>query len=169
MFCTDLLLHTSIKYLSESIFEALKRQTLLNSNNTHISSSSFAPKNPINLLYLRIFICVPHICESLFLLIVEQLHNHKGRKFNIYSVLLNGLRRLLLADLINEIICWFSRFGSPRTATETARGFLSSWETVGLYLFLCVCWRLCSLRVFLACFSSERAGSPVRIAAFIVC
>lgn len=46
-----------------------------------------------------------HIWDSLFLLIVEQLCSQRGHKFNIYSALLNGLRRLLLGDLINEIIC----------------------------------------------------------------
>jgi len=81
-----------------------------------------------------------YIWESLFLLIVEQLHSQKGHKFNIYSALLNGLRRLLLGDLINEIICLFSRFGSPRTVTESKRIFISFWD---LYLFLR--WRLCSL------------------------
>lgn len=72
----------------------------------------------------------------LFLLIVEQLPSQKGHKFNIYSVLLSVLRRLLLGDLINEIICLFSRSRSPRTVTETKRIFISFWDLGLVFIFI---------------------------------
>lgn len=109
-----------------------------------------------------------YIWQSLFLLIVEQLQSQKGHKFNIYSALLNGLRRLLLGDLINEIICLFSRFGSPRTVTETKRIFISFWDFGLVFIFI---FTLAALQ-FVWLFHRELEHisiSPVRIAFVIVC